>query len=160
MTQRYKFRDLQKLWGAGGFLAVSLNDLYPKSTRDADGNFIPAVIQPIQFDRRERYRVLKPYISTHFRGQFKAVIPLAAYLALFLILILRQSVDEALLITAGLFSVIVGLMFFMEGLRIGLMPFGTIIGHRLPQRSPLPLFREGEIFRELSTCNKLRPTKF
>jgi len=27
----------------------------------------------------------------------------------------------------------------MEGLRIGLMPFGTIIGHSLPQRSPLPL---------------------
>jgi hypothetical protein len=139
MTKRYKFRDLQRLWGADGFLAVSLNDLYPKSTRDADGKFIPAVIEPIQFDRHERYRVLKPYFSTHFRGQFKAVVPLAAYLALFLILVLRQSVDEALLITAGLFSVIVGLMFFMEGLRIGLMPFGTIIGHRLPQRSPLPL---------------------
>ena len=27
----------------------------------------------------------------------------------------------------------------MEGLRIGLMPFGTIIGHSLPQRSPLPV---------------------
>jgi len=43
------------------------------------------------------------------------------------------------MIVAGLFAVIIGLMFFMEGLRIGLMPFGTIIGHRLPQNSPLPL---------------------
>ena len=139
MTQRYKFRDLQKLWGAGGLLEVSLNDIYPKSTRDADGKFVPAVIKPIQFDRDEKYRVLKPYVSVRFKDQFKAVVPLAVYLALFLILILRQSVDEALMITAGLFSVIVGLMFFMEGLRIGLMPFGTIIGHKLPQRSPLPV---------------------
>lgn len=60
-------------------------------------------------------------------------VPLAVYLALFLIVILSQSIDEALLITGGLFAVIVGLMFFMEGLRIGLMPFGTIIGHSLPQ---------------------------
>jgi hypothetical protein len=37
MTQRYKFRDLQQLWGEGGLLEVNLNDLYPKSTRDADG---------------------------------------------------------------------------------------------------------------------------
>ncbi|HNP60919.1 MAG TPA: DUF1538 family protein, partial [Nitrospirales bacterium] len=38
-----------------------------------------------------------------------------------------------------LFAVIVGLMFFMEGLKLRLMPFGTIIGQRLPEKSPLPL---------------------
>ena len=96
-------------------------------------------LKPIQHDAGEKLRLLKPYVSVRFRDQFKAVVPLAVYLALFLILILRQPVDEALVITAGLFSVIVGLMFFMEGLRIGLMPFGTIIGHSLPQHSPLPL---------------------
>ena len=137
--QKIKFRNLQQIRGGGGILHVNLNDLYQNSTRDDDGNFIPAVIEPIQHDRSERIRLLKPYVSVRFRDQFKAVVPLAAYLALFLILILRQPVDEALVITAGLFSVIVGLMFFMEGLRIGLMPFGTIIGHSLPQRSPLPL---------------------
>ncbi len=52
---------------------------------------------------------------------------------------LRQLVDDSLLITAALFAVIVGLMLFMEGLRIGLMPFGTVIGHSLPRRSPLPV---------------------
>lgn len=34
---------------------------------------------------------------------------------------------------------IVGLMFFMEGLALGLMPFGTVIGSTLPKISPLPL---------------------
>ncbi len=139
MIQRYKFRDLRRALGDEGLLYVSLNDLYPKSKKDAAGKFLPAVIEPVHFDTSEKMRVLKPYVSVRFKDQFKAVVPLAAYLALFLILILRQPVDEALLITAGLFAVIVGLMFFMEGLRIGLMPFGTIIGHRLPQKSPLPL---------------------
>lgn len=139
MIQRYKFKDLQQVWDAREKLEVSLNDLYPKSKPDADGKFVPAVIEPVQFDRGEKFRLLKPYVSVRFIDQFKAVVPLAVYLALFLIVVLRQSIDEALLITAGLFAVIVGLMFFMEGLRIGLMPFGTIIGHSLPQHSPLPL---------------------
>ena len=30
-------------------------------------------------------------------------------------------------------------MFFMEGLALGLMPFGTVIGSKLPCKSPLPL---------------------
>jgi hypothetical protein len=139
MIQRYKFGDLQQILGARGKLEVSLNDLYPKSEPDADGKFVPAVIEPVQYDKGEKFRLLKPYVSVRFIDQFKAVVPLAIYLALFLIVVLRQSIDEALLITAGLFAVIVGLMFFMEGLRIGLMPFGTIIGHSLPQHSPLPL---------------------
>lgn len=139
MMERYKFRDLQQIWGAGGLQVVNLNDLYPEPTTDADGKFVPAAIDPVEHEAGEKLRLLKPYVSVRFRDQFKAVAPLAVYLALFLILILRQPVDEALVITAGLFSVIVGLMFFMEGLRIGLMPFGTIIGHSLPQRSPLPL---------------------
>jgi hypothetical protein len=60
-------------------------------------------------------------------------------LALFQILILRQLVQNSWVIMSGLFAVIVGLMFFMEGLKLGLMPFGTIIGKRLPEKSPLPL---------------------
>lgn len=137
--EKYKFRDFQQIWGAGGKLEVSLNDLYPKPDTDVDGKFVPAIIGQVQFDKSEKYSLLKPYVSVRFMDQFKAVVPLAVYLALFLILVLRQSVDESLLITGGLFAVIVGLMFFMEGLRIGLMPFGTIIGHSLPQRSPLPV---------------------
>ena len=36
-------------------------------------------------------------------------------------------------------SVIIGLMFFMEGLKVGLMPFGEAIGTILPAKSKLPV---------------------
>jgi hypothetical protein len=82
---------------------------------------------------------LAPYFNVRLLEQVKAVFPLAIYLALFQILILRQSVQEAVLITGGLAAVIVGLMVFMEGLKLGLMPFGEVIGSNLPKKSPLPV---------------------
>ena len=50
MIQKYRFKDLQRIWGAVSLLQVSLNDLYPKPGADADGNFVPAVIEPVQLD--------------------------------------------------------------------------------------------------------------
>lgn len=88
---------------------------------------------------QDAYRLLKPYVFSKSYEQLKAVMPLALYLALFQILILRQPVLDASLIAAGLLAVILGLMFFMEGLRLGLMPFGEVIGNRLPQKSTLPV---------------------
>ncbi len=71
--------------------------------------------------------------------QVRAVVPLGLYLALFQLVILMQSVEDSWIITGGLFAVIVGLMFFMEGLKLGLMPFGTVIGSKLPRKSALPV---------------------
>ncbi|MBC8282619.1 MAG: DUF1538 domain-containing protein, partial [Nitrospinae bacterium] len=83
------------------------------------------------------YRLLGPYVGTRLVNQVKAVVPLAAYLFLFQILILRQGVLDHWIISAGLIAVILGLMIFMEGLKLGLMPFGEIIGHTLPKKSKL-----------------------
>ena len=44
---------------------------------------------------------------------------------------------DATIIAGGLLAVMVGLMMFMEGLKLGLMPFGEIIGNTLPR---VPLF--------------------
>jgi hypothetical protein len=139
MTEKYRFRDLQQAWGVGRTFEVSLNDLYPEPDTDADGNYLPTGIKRPRLNRREKQRLLQPYISSRLKDQLKAVVPLAAYLALFLILVLRQLVADSMIIAGGLLAVGVGLMFFMEGLRIGLMPFGEQIGHSLPKRSPLPL---------------------
>ena len=65
------------------------------------------------------------------------MVPLAAYLMLFQVLILKQSVAEHWIITGGMFAVLLGLMVFMEGLKLGLMPFGEIIGNNLPKKSKL-----------------------
>jgi len=87
----------------------------------------------------EVYRIVQPYVSVRLLEQIRAVVPLAAYLFLFQLFILRQHVADSWIITAGLFAVIVGLMFFMEGLKVGLMPFGETIGTILPSRSSLPV---------------------
>ena len=139
MTSKYRFRDVQQAWGTGGVFEVNLNDLYPQPEFDAEGNRVPTAIARPRLEPREKWRLLQPFVSARLMDQLKAVIPLAAYLALFQILVLRQLVEDSMVIVGGLLSVIIGLMFFMEGLRVGLMPFGTQLGHSLPRRSPLLL---------------------
>jgi hypothetical protein len=118
---------------------ISANDFLPVAERDADGNLIPVPKEPFKLTAGEALRLIKPYVSVRFMDQLKAVMPLALYLALFQLLILNQVVENSWLITGGLFAVIVGLLFFMEGLALGLMPLGQLIGNGLPRRSPLPV---------------------
>jgi hypothetical protein len=93
----------------------------------------------IQVGATEAAALLRPYLSPRFMEQAKAVVPLALYLALFQILMLRQGVARSWAVTAGLVAVMLGLMLFMEGLKLGLMPLGESIGNTLPARSPLPV---------------------
>ncbi len=83
--------------------------------------------------------LLAPYTLTRIMEQIKAVVPLAAYLFLFQLLILRQPISSATTICLGLIAVIVGLAIFMEGLKTGLMPFGNVIGDTLPKKAPMLL---------------------
>ena len=69
--------------------------------------------------------------------QLKAVVPLAAYLMIFQILVLRHLIESAVVLCLGLVAVIIGLAVFMEGLSNGLMPFGTIIGDNLPKKASM-----------------------
>jgi len=118
---------------------VSANLLTTLPEFDADAKPIPIKLEPVRFTAPEVLRLIRPYVSTRFMDQVRAVVPLGLYLALFQLLILQQVVEDSLLITGGLFAVIVGLMIFMEGLARGLMPFGQIIGSTLPRKSPLPV---------------------
>lgn len=118
---------------------LSYNDLAPKIEQDAQGRDLPYSPPKLQLRKLDVYRLIQPYVSTRLWEQFKAVVPLAVYLFLFQLLILRQHVVDSWVITAGLMAVIVGLMLFMEGLKVGLMPFGETIGNILPKKSPLPI---------------------
>ncbi|OUW41463.1 MAG: hypothetical protein CBD40_03035 [Gammaproteobacteria bacterium TMED180] len=91
----------------------------------------------IKLSWREVYRLVTPYISVRILDQAKAVLPLAIYLGLFQLLILRETVSDALIISGGLVAVIIGLMIFMEGLKVGLMPFGEALGTSLPAKASL-----------------------
>jgi len=119
--------------------AVSYNDLTPKLKVDDQGQEVPYQPPKLKLQGADIYNLLAPYLNIRLVEQVRAVFPLAIYLILFQILILRQPVQEAFLITGGLGAVIIGLMVFMEGLKLGLMPFGEVIGTNLPKKSPLPV---------------------
>ena len=116
---------------------ISYNDLVPEIQQDENGADVP--YHPPKLDLRniDIYRLVQPYVSIRLYDQIKAVLPLALYLVLFQLFILRQDLTDSWVITAGLVSVIIGLMLFMEGLKVGLMPFGETIGNILPTKSPL-----------------------
>ena len=133
-----RFGDFQRELTAGRN-ELSANALNPELEWDEQGRLIPVPEMRIRLTAGEVVRLLEPYITVRFMEQVRAVVPLAAYLALFQILFLRQMVEDSWSITGGLFAVIFGLMLFMEGLKRGLMPFGTVIGSQLPRKSALPL---------------------
>lgn len=93
----------------------------------------------IRVTPREATVILAPYIGSKFWEQFTLVLPIVAYLVLFQLVVLRESVQQAFHIGWGILCVIAGLMFFMEGLRLGLMPFSERIGAGLPQSATLPV---------------------
>jgi len=139
MTDRYRrFGDFQRILTAGRN-ELSLNVFNPELEWDAEGKLIPCPPPRIKLNAAEVLRLFRPYVSVRFMEQVKAVVPLALYLFLFQILFLRQLVEDSWVITGGLFAVIAGLMFFMEGLKLGLMPFGAVIGNQLPRKSSLPM---------------------
>ena len=116
---------------------ISYNELIPPIEYDADGKELPYRPDHMVVDGGAVYRLLQPYLAVRFWKQFSAVVPLAAYLLLFQIFILRQSIVDAWIISAGLVAVIFGLMLFMEGLKVGLMPFGELLGTSLPAKATL-----------------------
>jgi len=116
---------------------LSFNALAPIIQQDEAGKDLPH--QPSQLKLRpiDIYQLVTPYVQVRFVEQARAVVPLALYLALFQLLILKQNVTDSWIIVSGLVAVIVGLMLFMEGLKVGLMPFGQSIGSSLPTKSSL-----------------------
>ena len=113
------------------------DELVPTVETDAAGVPIPYRPPKLKLRPLDVYRIVQPYVGVRFIEQVKAVVPLTVYLVLFQILILRQSVVDSWIITGGLLSVMIGLMPFIEGLKMGLMPLGETIGNTLPAKSSL-----------------------
>ena len=118
---------------------INYNELVPDIEYDADGNELPYQPARVKLRAIDAWRLVAPYTRVRIMEQVKAVIPLAIYLILFQMLILRQVVTDSGIIAAGILAVIFGLMLFMEGLKVGLMPFGESLGSTLPAKSPLPV---------------------
>ena len=116
---------------------IPYQELMPEPLFDRHGNEHPQPVPKMKLGGGDIFKILQPYLSTRFIDQARAVVPLAIYLALFQYLVLQTPVMDASIISGGLFAVMIGLMMFMEGLKLGLMPFGEIIGNTLPRKLPL-----------------------
>ncbi len=111
--------------------SLSYNVLAPKSAGKGER------ADHINLNFGQVMELLAPYCGVRVFGQLKAVAPLAAYLMLFQLLVLRHPVDSAITLCLGLVAVVIGLAVFMEGLTTGLMPFGNIIGDNLPKKASM-----------------------
>ena len=78
--------------------------------------------------------IVLPYIWHNLKEQIVIVIPICLYLALFQWVILRHGILHITWITCGILIVVLGLFFFLEGVKIGLAPVGEIIGNTLPKK--------------------------
>ena len=85
----------------------------------------------------EAMHILLPYSWHQIKEQIITVGPVCLYLALFQFLILQRSLVQTGWITGGIVMVIFGLAFFLEGIRIGLVPLGEAIGDTLPSKSKI-----------------------
>jgi hypothetical protein len=117
---------------------ISYNRVVPEISFDSAGKLIPYSAPHLALSNLDVFRLVKTHIQSRFMEQLRVVIPLAAYLILFLVFILDQRISDPLSMAFGLFGVMVGLMLFLEGLKLGLMPLGEIIGQTLPRKSMLP----------------------
>ena len=115
------------------YRTLSYNDIAPK----ADPKSVTSALPRINLSFAQVIELLGPYCGVRVLEQLKAVVPLAAYLMLFQLLVLRHPVEAAITLGFGLVAVVVGLAVFMEGLSTGLMPFGNIIGDNLPKKASM-----------------------
>jgi hypothetical protein len=89
----------------------------------------------IQIGFKQSIGILIPYAKRKVLDQVKSVALIILYLFFFQAVVLRMPIAEASTIAVGLAIVIGGLAFFMEGLILGLMPLGEVIGLKLPQKT-------------------------
>ncbi len=111
---------------------LSYNSIAPKREPGSS-----RALPRIKLSFSEVAELLAPYCGVRILEQLKAVVPLAAYLMLFQLIVLGHPVEATVTLGFGLIAVVIGLAGFMEGLSTGLMPFGNIIGGNLPKKASM-----------------------
>lgn len=77
------------------------------------------------------------YASERIRAQLRSVAFISLYLVVFQVFALKTPLQDMPSIIAGIFAVVVGLAFFLEGLYLAIMPLGELCGLRLPVKVSL-----------------------
>jgi len=87
----------------------------------------------------QKIGLLVPYVKKRIMAQVQSVALIVIYLICFQTIVLNIAISEAAIVATGISVVVLGLAFFMEGLFLGLMPLGEVIGIKLPQKTKLPI---------------------
>jgi hypothetical protein len=93
----------------------------------------------IKIPLRSALRMLGGYFRYRLLEQVRSISFILLYLIGFQVLVLRTAPVNAIQLSLGMGLVITGLMFFLEGLMLGLMPLGEQVGVKLPQKTGLVL---------------------
>ena len=91
----------------------------------------------LQLSLKQKLSILLSFAKSKVIEQIQCVWFIIMYLVVFQILVLGLPIVYSLMIAVGILIVIVGLAFFMEGLRLGLMPLGETLGSTLPRKKIL-----------------------
>ena len=93
----------------------------------------------VKISTNQKIRLLIPYVKKRITAQIQSVALIVVYLICFQVMILNIAISEANIVAIGIAVVVLGLALFMEGLFLGLMPLGEVIGIKLPQKTVLPI---------------------
>jgi len=93
----------------------------------------------VKLSTNQKIQLLIPYVNKRIIAQIKSVALIIVYLISFQVIVLNIAISEAAILATGIAVVVLGLALFMEGLFLGLMPLGEIIGIKLPQKTILPV---------------------
>lgn len=91
-------------------------------------------MEKIRLSFKEQMHLVIPYAYRNIKEQMMVVVPVCLYIILFQLIILRYGFTQIGVLTGGIVCVFLGLAFFLEGIRIGLVPIGEIVGNTLPKR--------------------------
>ena len=78
-------------------------------------------------------RSLVFYYLGQFQEQVLAVVPVTLCLVITLAIYFGRTVENPGKLTGGLLSAMFGLVLFVDGLRVAIMPMGSMLGQQLPQ---------------------------
>ena len=93
--------------------------------------------EKLKIPLKQSMMMLLGFCRDKLKEQLVSVLPVVIYLILFQSMILGMPIYEAGVISVGIGLVILGLAFFLEGLFLGIMPLGEILGIKLPLKSGL-----------------------
>jgi len=77
------------------------------------------------------------YVKNKVMAQLKSVIFVVLYLASFQLFVLKAPIVDAIVVTAGIIVVAIGLAAFLEGLFLSVMPLGEMCGRNIPNKMKL-----------------------